>query len=240
MGALLGNYLIGLREGLEATLVVSILVAFLVKSGRRERLGQVWLGRARPRVVLSVGVRLRAHLRRRGPARPVAAGAVRGGHVDPRRRLRDLDDLLDAPLLPHSGQGPARASSKHAIGLGTFAVVVMAFLAVAREGLETALLFYAAAQGATTSGRAAHRHQPGRAHRGRRSAGSSTPARSGSTWRLLPLDRARADPGRRRHLQVRRARPAGVRLVPGLATYAFDLSQQLRRQQLVRGAARRT
>src|SRR3712207_9305769 len=53
--AFLGNYLIGLREGLEATLVVTVLVAFLVKSGHKERLPQVW-GGVVAAVLLSVGV----------------------------------------------------------------------------------------------------------------------------------------------------------------------------------------
>ena len=38
------NYLIGLREGLEASLIVGILVAYVVKAGKSERLGMIWAG----------------------------------------------------------------------------------------------------------------------------------------------------------------------------------------------------
>jgi high-affinity iron transporter len=141
----LGNFLIGLREGLEASLVVSILVAFLVQSGRREVLPKVWVGVGLA-IAVSVGVTVGLALTQQaltfeaqealgGSLSIIAVGFVTWMIFWMKRTARtiakDLRGKLDA-----------------AIKMGSTAVVVMAALAVGREGLETALFFFTAAQAA--------------------------------------------------------------------------------------------
>jgi len=142
------SYLIGLREGLEATLVVSILVAFLVKSGQRAYLKLVWVGVA-VALVLSVGV---------GALLEFTAANLT---FEQREAFEAVTSIVAVCFvtfmifwmrrMARRMAGELREQLAQAIRVGPFAVVVMAFLAVAREGLETAVLFFAAAQGTTAS-----------------------------------------------------------------------------------------
>jgi high-affinity iron transporter len=142
-----GNYLIGLREGLEAVLVVSILIAYLVRIDRRDRLTPVWLGVAAA-IALSVafGALLTytsTSLLRSFEAREAFGGAlsiIAVGFVTwmifwMRRAARTIRAELTGKL-------------ESALALGAAAVAGMAFLAVGREGLETALFFWSAVQAA--------------------------------------------------------------------------------------------
>ncbi|GAB1823944.1 iron uptake transporter permease EfeU [Herbidospora sp. RD11066] len=142
------SYLIGLREGLEATLVVSVLVAFLVKSDRTDKLPHVWAG-VLGAVALSVGF---------GAVLTFTAANL--GHTG--QELFDAITSLLAVVFvtwmifwmrraARALSGELRGKLTDALEMGSLAVVVMAFLAVAREGLETALLFFASVQGATTT-----------------------------------------------------------------------------------------
>ena len=142
---MLGNFLIGLREGLEASLVVSILVAFLVRTNRRSELPRVWLGVAIA-VLVSIGVTLGLTLTQQaltfeaqealgGSLSIIAVGFVTWMIFWMRRNARTLSKDL-------------RGRLGDAIRIGPVAVVVMSALAVGREGLETAVFFFAAAQAA--------------------------------------------------------------------------------------------
>ena len=145
---MLASYLIGLREGLEATLVVSILIAFLARTERRGLLRLVWAGVAGA-IVCSV-----------------AFGALltyTNANLDEDdRELFDAVTSIAAVVfvtwmifwmrrMARRISGDLRTRLEQAIAVGPVAIVAMAFLAVAREGLETALLFFSAVQGATTS-----------------------------------------------------------------------------------------
>ncbi|MEV0596752.1 iron uptake transporter permease EfeU [Nonomuraea cavernae] len=145
---MLASYLIGLREGLEATLVVSVLVAFLVKSDRKDRLLHVWVGVAAA-VVLSVGF---------GALLTFTAAQLDFTSQELFEAITSLLAVVFVTWMIFWMRRTARALSGElrdrlgdALQLGSLAVVVMAFLAVAREGLETALLFFASVQGATVN-----------------------------------------------------------------------------------------
>ena len=142
---MLGNALIGLREGLEASLVVSILVAFLVRTNRRDELPRVWFGVGLA-IAVSIGVTLVLTLTQQaltfeaqealgGSLSIIAVGFVTWMIFWMRRNARTLSSDL-------------RSKLDDAIRLGPVAVVAMAALAVGREGLETAVFFFAAAQAA--------------------------------------------------------------------------------------------
>lgn len=142
---MLGNALIGLREGLEASLVVSILVAFLVQTDRRRELPRVWLG-VGAAIAVSIGVVLVLTLTEQaltfeaqetfgGGLSIIAVGFVTWMIFWMRRAARSISSEL-------------RGGLEKAIAMGPVAVVVMAALAVGREGLETAIFFFAAVQAA--------------------------------------------------------------------------------------------
>ena len=142
------NYLIGLREGFEAALIVAILVAYLGQSGNGRATRLVWLGVA-VAVAVSVGVGL-------------------------------LLTLIDEELSEQAAEAFAGSMSLLAVGLITWmvfwmasrakgikqhlhgemdralaasgvAVAAVAFAAVTREGVETALFLWAGIRSSGTT-----------------------------------------------------------------------------------------
>ncbi|RPF33035.1 iron uptake transporter permease EfeU [Streptomyces sp. TLI_185] len=140
------NYLIGLREGLEASLVVCILIAYLVKTGRRDAIRPIWIGIAIA-VLIAMGfgctlefgsqeLTFEAQEALGGSLSVVAVGLVTWMVFWMRRTARHLKSELHGKL-------------DAALAMGTGALVATAFLAVGREGLETALFVWASVHAAS-------------------------------------------------------------------------------------------
>ncbi|KPI31930.1 iron permease FTR1 [Actinobacteria bacterium OV450] len=133
------NYLIGLREGLEASLVVCILIAYLVKTGHKDKLGPLWLGVGLAAALsLAFGAALefgtseltfQAQEAIGGSLSIVSVGLVTWMVFWMKRTARHLKSELHGKL-------------DAALAMGTGALVTTAFLAVGREGLETSLFVW--------------------------------------------------------------------------------------------------
>ncbi|MDH6198933.1 high-affinity iron transporter [Mycobacterium frederiksbergense] len=143
---LFGSGLIGLREGLEAAIVVSILIAFLVKSERRDALKWVWLG-AGGAIAVTVTVFLVIQF---------SENTISGLGAEAIAGIASLIAVVIVTTMvlwmkraSASMSGELRSEMSQALQTGGPAVALLAFLAVGREGVETALFMVGYAEAET-------------------------------------------------------------------------------------------
>ncbi len=141
---MLPTFVIGLREGMEAALIVGIIAAFLIQRGQRHALRPMWFGVglavvlcAGAAIILSAigrSLPLRQRETMEGGLALVAVTGVTYMIVWMRRHAKELKGTLEE----NAAQALVAGS---VVGL-----VALAFFAVLREGLETAIFMLAAFQ----------------------------------------------------------------------------------------------
>ncbi|MCW2495440.1 iron uptake transporter permease EfeU [Jatrophihabitans sp.] len=149
---MLPTFVIGLREGLEAALIVGIIAAFLNKQGRKDLLRWVFIG-VTAAVLLCVGIGVTLNVvskdlpQRQQEGMETVIGVLAVGMVTymvvwMRRHSRELKGQLEG-MATEAMDGSSRAGR---------AMVLMAFLAVLREGIETVVFLLAVFNNHESSG----------------------------------------------------------------------------------------
>ena len=148
-GFLLTGLLTGLREGVEAALIVSIVLAYLAKTGNARHFGKIWLGAVLAIAVsIAVGVTLfltiggfegASEMIFEGIAMTIAAAVVTWMLFWMRRTSANIRGELQARVDRSLTEG------------SIFGLTVLAFTAVIREGIETALFLLGQATAAGTA-----------------------------------------------------------------------------------------
>jgi high-affinity iron transporter len=147
-GFLTTGLLTGLREGVEAALIVSIILAYLAKTGNQRHFGKIWLG-AGAAVALSIAIGVLLFVTIGGFEEPaeqifegfamvIAASVVTWMLFWMRRTAANIKGQL------HAGVDRALVEG------GIFGLAILAFTAVIREGIETALFLMGQATAAGT------------------------------------------------------------------------------------------
>ena len=148
IGFLTTGLLTGLREGVEAALIVSIVLAYLAKTGNVRHFGKIWLG-AGAAVVLSVAVGVVLFVTVggftgsteqifEGVAMLLATGVVTWMLFWMRRTAANIKGQLHAAVDRSLTEG------------SIWGLSILAFTAVIREGIETALFLMGQATAAGT------------------------------------------------------------------------------------------
>lgn len=137
IGFLTSGLLTGLREGVEAALIVSIILAYLAKTGNQRHFSKIWFGTGAA-IAVSVAIGLLLFVTIGGFEEPaeqifegfamfLAAGVVTWMLFWMRRTAANIKGELQAGVDRALVEG------------GIFGLAILAFTAVIREGIETAL-----------------------------------------------------------------------------------------------------
>ncbi len=148
---MLATFVIGLREGLEAALIVGIIAAFLRKNGKS--LASMWIGVV-VAVLLSIAVGVTLELVERNL--PQAAQEGMETVIGTVAIVFVTGMVMWMSTHARFMKKDLEASARNALGDGTSrALALMAFLAVLKEGFESAVFLLATFQAASNTATAA-------------------------------------------------------------------------------------